>query len=594
MGLWSILRSMQKLGLSLLFALLGYLLTLFISTQNPGRRADLFYYDQSLQWRHQQGRSPRLDPRLVILSIDERSRQEIPDPIALWLPRYGEFIEAVFASQALVMGIDIIPTYAPPDHLLAFAQPALSRLPQIVMVCYYDQDTEQVIKPAAAIRAVLGDDRLALSNMQADVDKIFRRQTLTNLNIKGETIPFFASALFQSLKPESTHPPDLLINFVGPPGTIPQISVADLSHWIEQGDGPSMQAAFEGKIVLFGGTAKADQDFVDSPFPGSMAGIEQHANILNTMLSENYLQEKDASLLLFLLLLPVAWCAIRLPLRFSLPVSGLLAIAWLGGVYLALLANLVLTPSLTFLPGLLATTAAGYLYRFNTVEKERRRIRAVFGRYVSKDVMEAMLQVPENHRPESAVRQRVTVMFSDINDFSTACEQLEPEEVTRRLNLYFSEMTHIIYEHQGTIIRFIGDEFMVLFGAPTSHEKSEEMAVLAGVKMVDRLEQLRATDPQEQNGFYHVKIGIHVGDMILTSIGNELRSDYNCIGDSTNMAARVLSLTKPLDATVLISEEVKKKVDHRSDLSFIDKGVHPVKGRAGEVRVYDVESARPK
>ena len=75
--------------------------------------------------------------------------------------------------------------------------------------------------------------------------------------------------------------------------------------------------------------------------------------------------------------------------------------------------------------------------------------------------------------------------------------------------------------------------------------------------------------------------------MILTSIGNEIRSDYNCIGDSTNMAARVLSLTKPLGATVLISEDVKQKVEEHPELKFKDLGVHAVKGRQGEVRVFE-------
>jgi len=286
-------------------------------------------------------------------------------------------------------------------------------------------------------------------------------------------------------------------------------------------------------------------------------------------------------------LLPMAWVSLERPLAVSTGVCVLSSLCWIGGCYFAFLSGLVVAPAGLGVLGLALTYLTGYLYRFNTVEKEKRRIRGVFGKYVSPDVMEAMLKFPEDHRPEKAKSQRVTVMFSDINDFSTACEKLEPEEVTRRLNAYFGEMTNIIYSHQGTIIRFIGDEFMVLFGAPKANDKSEEMAVLSAVRMVDRLNQLSAKDPDGTDGFYEVKIGIHVGDMILTSIGNELRSDYNCIGDSTNMAARVLSLTKPLGATVLISEDVKEKVENRPELEFKDLGVHPVKGRKGEIRVYE-------
>lgn len=128
---------------------------------------------------------------------------------------------------------------------------------------------------------------------------------------------------------------------------------------------------------------------------------------------------------------------------------------------------------------------------------------------------------------------------------------------------------------------------MVLFGAPRKTEKNEELAVLAAVRMVERLSELQKEDPDGERGFYEVKIGIHVGDMILTSIGNEVRSDYNCIGDSTNLAARVLSHTKPLGATVLVSEDVKDAVEPHPLLRFEDRGVHPVKGRAGEVRLFE-------
>lgn len=585
----------MKLFYAALFAVAGWLFCWLLSQTPLGQRADSLFYDGTMRWRAARGDGPTLDPRILILAIDEKTRQEKPLPLELWLPNYAKIVDASFRAGALGLGIDIIPTYAPPELLLPFHQGVTPWVDKVRMVLFLDEENDLLVRPNFAVQAVIGEDRLALSNLGRDRDGIVRRQVLSDLSHKEGTYPFFMVSIAELLdeKPDSL-PERLLINYHGPQGSFPRLSVSQLLDWIEQGDQAKLEQALKGKILLLGGTALADQDYQQTPFPRFMSGVEIHANILNTLLTGQFLRESTCFTLLLAALLPCAIVSIWWPARTSLLATLSLAAGWLGAVTIAFSYSLVVTPSLSAVPAFLTTAGLGYLYRFQTVERERRRIRAVFGRYVSKDVMEAMLSVPEDHKPENAVSQKVTVMFSDINNFSTHCETLEPEEVTRRLNLYFNEMTHIIYAHKGTIIRFIGDEFMVLFGAPTRAENSEELAVLAGVKMVDRLAELRAQDPEERNGFYHVKIGIHVGSMILTSIGNELRSDYNCIGDSTNMAARVLSLTKPLDATVLISEDVKKRVEHRQDLLIVDKGVHPVKGRAGEMHVYDVSSREPK
>jgi adenylate cyclase len=574
-------------------ALLSLALTYALAQTRTGQSVDNFVYDQLIRLRASQKRGPSLDERILILEIDEGTRQQIKDPIALWLPLYADVLNAVYQSGASLVGFDIIPTYAPREKLLPFAQTALTHPEQLIMVSFFDFGTNTEVMPADGIRALMGDQNIGIANLNRDDDGIFRRQTFADFKLNGETRPFFTRLLYERITNKTELPDEELTNFVGPPGTLPRVSFGQVVTWIEQGDNGKLDSVFRNKIVLVGGTARVDQDFVETPFPSSqpMPGVEMHANILNTLLTEQWLVEKNQWWLFCLFLLPLSWAALERSLLWSSSLYLASSLIWLSWLYLAFLGGTVVQPLGLGLLGLLTSYVTGYLYRFNTVERERRRIRSVFGRYVSPDVMEAMLKVPEDHRPELAKRQRVTVMFSDINDFSTACEKLEPEEVTRRLNTYFGEMTNIIYQHQGTIIRFIGDEFMVLFGAPKEGEKIEEMAVLAAVRMVERLQKLKQADPTGEGGFYEVKIGIHVGEMILTSIGNEIRSDYNCIGDSTNMAARVLSLTKPLGATVLISEAVKKAVEDCPLLAFRDLGLHPVKGRAGEVRVFDTTLA---
>ena len=569
-----------------LLALLGFVLAYSLPKTQLGLELDQLTYDSFVRLREEHQKSPEVDSRLVIVEIDEKSRQAYPQALALWMPLYGKMFQTLFQNGAEYLGFDIIPTNTPMEEIAPYLETFLNNRGKMVFVEFYDSDTERLIVPTDNIMALVGAENLALSNLLKDSGGLHRRQPLTNWQIKNTGHPFFAPLLYEKLTGKTELPrKSLLINFVGPPGTIPRVSFSDVLAMAEHGESEKLRQLFEGKLVLLGGTAMADQDFVDTPFPSDkpMPGIELHANILNTLLTEQWLDPLKAWPLLALVLVPLAWVSLEKKLVVSTGSTAALCLCWLGGSYMAFLKGQVVEPVPSALAGFLTTYFLGYLYRFNTVEKEQRRIRSVFGRYVSPDVMEAMLEFPEDHKPEEAKSQRVTVMFSDINDFSTACEQLEPEEVTRRLNAYFGEMTNIIYAHQGTI----GDEFMILFGAPKANDKSEEQAVLTAVKMVDRLDQLKAKDSKGTEGFYEVKIGIHVGDMILTSIGNELRSDYNCIGDSTNMAARVLSLTKPLGATVLISEDVKTKVESHPELDFKDLGVHPVKGRQGEIRVFE-------
>ena len=583
---------------SLVLTLVGYIVALVLSNSALGTNLEFAVYDGFTSFRSTQGKGPEVDSRLVIVEIDEKSRQAISEPLALWLPYYGEFLSAAFGAGARVIGMDVIPTYAPPELLRPFYQ-GVNSAPKstpdsapdgVVLVEFHDIETNTIVRPADAVRALVGDQNLAMSNLPRDPDGVNRRQLLQHWEVQGEGHPFFSRLLYEKFEQTEKLPrEEFLINFAGPSGTIARVSFSDVIEWSRQGDAERLRSVFDGKLVLLGGTAKVDQDFVPTPLSREhpMPGVELHANALNTLLTQQWLEPRTAWPWLALVLFPLAWVSLKKPLMASTGLCLFATVGWVAVSYLMFLNGSVIRPVGVAALSLVSTYLLGYLYRFNTVEKEKRRIRSIFGKYVSPDVMEAMLKFPEDHKPETARSQRVTVMFSDINDFSTACENLEPEEVTRRLNAYFGEMTNIIYAHQGTIIRFIGDEFMVLFGAPKANEKSEEMAVLAAVKMVDKLNQLAASDPEGTEGFYEVKIGIHVGDMILTSIGNEIRSDYNCIGDSTNMAARVLSLTKPLGATVLISEDVKQKVEEHPELKFKDLGVHAVKGRQGEVRVFE-------
>ncbi|MGE0490692.1 MAG: adenylate/guanylate cyclase domain-containing protein [Vulcanimicrobiota bacterium] len=569
-------------------ALAATLVAAIAGSGRLGQRVEHFFYDQRFLQRERLGVTVPVHPDLMLVTIDEETYHILEEPPALWLPHFGRLLEGLYAAGARTIGLDWIPSYAPPELFQTFGATALAHPGQLICAANLDG---RLVVPASPVVAAVGTDNLGLITLTRDADGILRRQ-LTQPVAELENIEFFSVAL---LRAHTGHfaalPERLAINYAGPPAeTFPQLPMQEVLQRIEAGE--DLRPLFEGKLVLVGSVARADLDLVETPFTlafQTMPGVETHGHFLNTVLSNLYLTPiPPAATWMGLLLLSwlVALASLRLAPLPAAAVAGLAGLAWLGlGLLLFCRGGWLLTsaPMIVALP---VALAGGYAYRYLFVERDRQRVKRVFGRYVCPEVMEEMLR---EHQPEQAVRRKVTVMFSDINDFSTACEKLEPEEVTRRLNHHFTEMSRVIFRNRGTIIRFIGDEFMVLFGAPRPDPHQERSAVRTAAEMVARLEELRQQDPDEKEGFYSIKIGIHVGDMILTSIGSHERSDYNCIGDSTNMAARVLSLTKPTGAGVLLSEDVYAVVKDEPGLTFADRGVHPVKGRRGEIRVYELE-----
>ena len=214
-----------------------------------------------------------------------------------------------------------------------------------------------------------------------------------------------------------------------------------------------------------------------------------------------------------------------------------------------------------------------YIYR-------ARNLRYLFGRYASLSLLRDVARLELGY----ASKRRVTVLFADINNFSTDCETYTADEVIRMLNAYFATMSQIIVSHGGWIKQFVGDEIMVIFNAPEDHPRPEQAAVETAVEMVDTLRKLETT--ATSRGFFHIKVGIHSGDVIVGTVGSEHRTEYAAVGDDVNVGSRIMNMSKALDAPVLISGTTMEKVRDLPNVVFEDRGMHEVKGRRQKVRVY--------
>ncbi len=189
--------------------------------------------------------------------------------------------------------------------------------------------------------------------------------------------------------------------------------------------------------------------------------------------------------------------------------------------------------------------------------KERDLIRDTFGRYVSPEVAQQVLADPANLRPGGEVRT-VTIMMSDLRGFTSLSERLSPAEMIELLNAYLGRMAELIHAHGGTVIEFIGDGIMALFGAPFAHDDDAARAVQCAARMQVDLEELNAELASRVQVRLEMGIGINTGNVIVGNIGSETRMKYGVVGDDVNLAGRIESFT--VGGEVLVSSATRELV----------------------------------
>lgn len=218
--------------------------------------------------------------------------------------------------------------------------------------------------------------------------------------------------------------------------------------------------------------------------------------------------------------------------------------------------------------------------------RERERLKLNFARYVSHHVMDKILKSETITKLEGE-RKKITVLFSDIRQFTKLSEQLPPEKVVSLLNEYFGAMLEVIFRFQGTLDKFIGDGIMVEFGAPLDDTRQEKNAVMTAIQMQKELKILTEKWEKEGKPRIEIGIGIHTGFAIVGSIGSEKRLEYTAIGDTVNVAARLENATKQLKKPILISASTYSAIE--KEFKGSNLGAMELHGRTEPVTVYAID-----
>lgn len=222
--------------------------------------------------------------------------------------------------------------------------------------------------------------------------------------------------------------------------------------------------------------------------------------------------------------------------------------------------------------------------------KEREKMKMSFARYVSKHVLDTILTTDTTMKFEGE-RRKITILFTDIRQFTNLSEKLAPEKIVSLLNEYFETMIDTIFKYHGTLDKFLGDGMMVEFGAPLEDPNQELHAVQAAVEMQQSLKLLCEKWRAQGKPELQMGIGIHTGYAVVGNIGSEKRMEYTAIGDTVNVASRLEQATKSLNVDIIISQTTYEYVKDIFDCK--DMGPLAIAGRTEEINVYTVSSSEP-
>jgi adenylate cyclase len=360
--------------------------------------------------------------------------------------------------------------------------------------------------------------------------------------------------------------------------------------------------ALKGKLVIIAANNAGNSDRHFTPYSrytpdwlaeraDQMAGGEIHANIIETILSGRYLKPLPTWLELMYIVVLVgvgAWYFLRWSVGFGAAVGALLMVAVVPPAYLAFQHDWVL-PVAELHAGLILSFLMTIGMRLTGEERERSRMRTVFGRYVADEVVDVLLA--DDRKPDLAGETKlVTVLFCDIRGFTTISEKLTAHEVVEMLNAYFSRVCEPILAQGGTVDKYIGDAVMAVFGSPVAYPDHARRAVRAALGMAQEAAAFKKwmTERFPDRGLHEfgIGIGLHTGEAVIGDIGTPKRKEFAAIGDTVNSASRLEGVTKELKCVIVAGD---------STIAAAGPGVRTgkeqtvtVKGRTGAIKVYEV------
>ena len=528
---------------------------------------------------------------IVVVGIDDVTFNELgvqwPFPRSL----HGRVIDRLREAGAKVVAYDVQFTEATTRREDEALLDAVERDPGVVL------STTEVDKKGHS--GIFGSEQLvhevharaANGNIRPDPGGIVRKMHYELEGLVTLPIATAEAAMEERIDPsEMEGDGSAWIDFRGPPETFRNVPFSR----VLRGEVPD--AAFRGKTVIIGATSPSLQDLHPTSTTGDtqMSGPEIVAS--ETWTAENgFPLSSSGTFVDVLLILLLAAIPAAITLRLSPPPALLIALA-LAAIYvvacqLAFQGGVVLPvvyPLLALVISALGALAVNYVLN----AFERQRVHDTFSRFVPEAVVSEVLERTDDDLRLGGVRREGTVLFSDLRGFTSFAEQLRPDWVIDVLNKYLEEMSDAIMDHGGTLVAYMGDGIMAVFGAPIEQDDHADRALAAAREMVEvRLPRFNRWMEDEGMGeTFGMGVGLNSGPVMSGQVGSKRRIEYTAIGDTTNTAARLEGMTKGSGHQLFVSQStVHALQEEPDDLELV--GELEVRGRTHKIVVWTLPAA---
>jgi len=449
--------------------------------------------------------------------------------------------------------------------------------------------TARIALQLPGIAAAIDTGRLGDVKYIEEADGIGRRYLLYS-EAYGWRIPSLPARLARDFGYPIPDQANMLLHWRGKKLSFQRVSFYDLYDDFFNRQTPLRAGdEFRDKIVIIGATAPSLGDRRSTPLDSLYPGVEILATAISNLKNNRHMREPHPLFPIVISLVIILGLLYTINnLRNSLTIfTGYLIFSatMLLASYLAIDYLIILPIFRPLLFGWLFYTLAA-LYEYLDEKRTRERSMQMFSRFVDPRVVNDLVSEGGAglNKYFNAQRIQVTVLFSDIRGFTTLSQHREPEEIVNLLNQYFSRQTDVIFQHGGTMDKFIGDAIMAFWGAPIADPNHAQHAVDAALDMVEALKLFKVSLGGELGDSFDIGIGIHSGEAVVGMIGSETKLDYTCIGDTVNTASRLEGQTKGR-ARILISDATKALCN--DSIEYTDHGAVSVKGRDESVRIFE-------
>lgn len=374
----------------------------------------------------------------------------------------------------------------------------------------------------------------------------------------------------------------LKIDYLGPFRTFRYISFYD----VLKGRVPS--GYFAGKVVFVGSSAPGMADLKSVPVQRKYPGVEIHATILADILNGWFIRDLRATykyLVFFTVCIAAFFIGLKLKTWQSIPLSFLVSMAYLVAGFQIFALKGVLIEMIRPGAGYFFSFLSAIMYKYIVVERDRRFISTAFSHFVDKEVIKEITANPSKLKL-GGERREVTVVFSDIRDFTSISELMKPEELAEFLNVHLTAMTDIVFKYGGLLDKYIGDAVVAIFGAPVQRDNHAEMAATAAIEMIRKVAEIRtqfAGTPMEN---LTIGVGVNTGTVSVGNMGSAYRFEYTAIGDEMNLGSRLEGLNKVYGTRIIISQSTARKLN--ADFRVRELDFVQVKGKRDPVGICEL------